>query len=154
MNVNIINSFISAIAEVMPQLGFQDVKRGNLKLSNQPVTSRGIVVIVGLTKQLKGNVAYNMGINTAKKFASTMMMGMAVDSFDEMAQSAISELVNMVTASAAIHLEKSGLIADISPPMVVFGKDSTTNFCTAQYIILEMFVDGELVEVNVGADVL
>lgn len=150
MNVNIVNPFISAVTEVMPQLGFQDIKRGNLRLSEQIIVCKGITAIVGLTKELKGNVAYNMTDQAALKFASTMMMGRAVDSLDDLAQSAISELVNMITANASIQLEKGGIIVDISPPTVIVGNDCTAKLCTAQYIVIEMIVDGEIVEISIG----
>ena len=59
--------------------------------------------------------------------ASTMMGGMPVAQFDELPQSAISELVNMVTANSAIRFEQLGMQVDISPPSLVsaaiFGPD-------------------------------
>jgi chemotaxis protein CheX len=152
MNVNLVNPFISAVTEVMPQLGFQEIKRSGLRLSDQIINCKGITAIVGLTKQLKGNVAYNMTDQTAMKFASTMMMGMPVASLDELAQSAISELVNMITANAAIQLEKTGVLVDISPPTVIVGSGCTAKLCAEKYIVIDMVVDGETLEINVGLD--
>ena len=100
MDAKLINPFIDAFHTIMPQIGFTEVKRGNISLKDKTATSKGVTVLVGLTKELGGNVAYNMSEETAKFVASTMMMGMPVESMDDMAQSAISELANMLLQDA------------------------------------------------------
>lgn len=72
-------------------------------MGSNSVESLGVTVIIGMTKDLRGSVAYNMSEATAMTIASTMMGGMPVAQFDELPQSAISELVNMVTANSAIR---------------------------------------------------
>lgn len=152
MDVKVINPFIEALSSVMPQLGFQNIGRGGLNVKEQFVESKGVTILIGLTHQVRGNVAYNMSEETAKKFASTMMMGMPVEVMDEMAQSAISELVNMVTANAAISFEKSGLLVDISPPSLVVGSNFRAKLSTGKFLVLEMLVDGNPLEINIGVD--
>lgn len=149
MNVNLINPFIIALGEVLPQLGFQSIIRGNLAVKEEMVDSRGVTVLIGMTNQIKGNVAYNMTEQTAKKLASTMMMGMPVAEMDSMAQSAISELVNMVTANATMNFEKQGLIVDISPPSLVMGNDFKAKLSHGKFLSLELLVDSETLELNV-----
>lgn len=152
MDVKVINPFIEALSSVLPQLGFQNIARGGLNVKEQFVESKGVTILIGLTNQVRGNVAYNMSENTAKKFASTMMMGMPVETMDDMAQSAISELVNMVTANAAISFEKTGLLVDISPPSLVVGTNFKAKLSNGKFIVLEMMVDSEVVEVNIGLE--
>ena len=83
----------------MPQIGFDTPKRTKIYLRDKNAVSRGVTVIVGFSKELRGNVVYNMDEDSAKFIASKMMMGMPVAEFDSMAQSAISELSNMLTAN-------------------------------------------------------
>ena len=123
MDARLINPVIDSFREILPQLGFVDIQRGKLSMGSNSVESLGVTVIIGMTKDLRGSVAYNMSENTAKAIASTMMGGMPVDQFDELPQSAISELVNMVTANSAIRFEQLGLDVDISPPSLVVGND-------------------------------
>ncbi|VBB05396.1 chemotaxis phosphatase chex [Lucifera butyrica] len=152
MDAKIVNPFLEAVSQVLPQLGFQNISRGKMGVQEQFVFSKGVTILIGMTNQVRGNIAYNMSESTAKKFASTMMMGMPVDGLNEMAQSAIAELVNMVTASAAISLEKQGLLVDISPPSLIIGENFKARLSNHRYLALEMLVDQELVELNIGLE--
>jgi chemotaxis protein CheX len=152
LDVKVINPFIEALTSVLPQLGFQNITRGGLNVREQFVQSKGVTILIGMTHQVRGNVAYNMTENAAKKFASTMMMGMPVENMDDMAQSALSELVNMVTANAAIIFEKTGILVDISPPSLVVGSNFKAKLSTGKYIVLEMMVDSEIIEINIGLE--
>ncbi len=145
-----INPFIEAILYIMPQLGFQNITKGKLLVKDQFMESKGVTVLVGLTDAMRGNVAYNMTEDTAKKIASTMMMGMPVAEMDEMAQSAISELTNMVTGNAATNFEKYGIKVDISPPTLVVGSDFKAKVSSNKFIVVEMIVDSLLIELNIG----
>jgi chemotaxis protein CheX len=145
-----INPFIDAIMTIMPQLGFQNIVKGKLSVGDQFVESKGITILVGLTDQLRGNIAYNMTEQTAMQIASKMMMGMPVAALDDLAQSAISELTNMVTGNAATSFEKEGLRVDISPPSLVVGEKFRVKVSNTKYIIVEMIVDSLVVELNIG----
>ena len=104
MDVKLVNPFINAFTAVLPQMGFPTPERTGMSVKEKTINSLGITVLVGFTKEIRGNVCYNMSEDTAKFIASTMMMGMPVETFDEMAQSAISEMSNMLTATAATNL--------------------------------------------------
>ena len=145
-----INPFIEAVMHIMPQLGFQNITKGGLLVKDQFMESKGVTVLVGLTDAMRGNVAYNMTEETAKKIASTMMMGMPVPEMDEMAQSAISELTNMVTGNAATNFEKYGLKVDISPPTLIVGSDFKAKVSSSKFIVVEMIVDSLTIELNIG----
>lgn len=135
---------------IMPQLGFQNISKGKISIGDQFMNSKGVTILVGLTDELQGNVAYNMSTETAKAIASTMMMGMPVAEMDEMAQSAISELTNMVTGNAATNFEKYGLKVDISPPTLVVGSEFKAKVSTSKFLVVEMIVDSLLLELNIG----
>lgn len=149
MDVNSIAPFLDAIGKVMPQLGFASIKRGRMSVSeSNNIASSGVLVIIGLTRHLRGNIAYNMTEESAKKIASIMMMGQPVQNFDAMAESTIAELGNMLAANAAIIFEQRGTLVDISPPAVITGKSNANLQGTEKRIIIEMLVDEILMEVN------
>jgi len=150
LDVKMINPFIEAIMNIMPQLGFQNITKGKVSVGDQFMMSKGVTVLVGLTDEMRGNVAYNMTEETAKKIASIMMMGMPVAAMDEMAQSAIAELTNMVTGNAATNFEKSGLKVDILPPNLVVGADFKAQVSCNKFLIVEMIVDSLLLELNIA----
>jgi chemotaxis protein CheX len=151
MDVASIAPFLDAVVKIMPQLGFQNVTRGRMSVSDlSKITSRGVLVIVGLTRQLSGTVVYNLTEEGARKIASQMMMGMPVEAFDAMAESAISELGNMLAANAAMIFEQQGTNVDISPPTIVVGNSNTSTAMNLRRIIIEVIIDGIPLEVNIS----
>jgi chemotaxis protein CheX len=131
-------------------MGFPTPQRTGMTVNNQNAVSQGVAVIVGFTKEIRGNVVYNMSEDTAKFIASTMMMGMPVESFDEMAQSAISEMSNMLTANAATNLTALGLEVDISTPSLTVGSDFQIKISNEQYLCVVMDVSGHQVEIDIA----
>jgi len=150
MDVKLVNPFIDAFTTVLPQMGFPTPQRTGMTVNQQNAVSQGVAVIVGFTKEIRGNVVYNMSEETAKFIASTMMMGMPVESFDEMAQSAISEMSNMLTANAATNLTALGLEVDISTPSLTVGSDFQIKISNEQYLSVIMDVSGHQVEIDIA----
>ncbi len=152
MDAPFINTVIDAFSEILPQLGFADIQRGKIGMGTNSVESLGVTVIIGMTKDIRGSVAYNLSESTAMAIASTMMGGTPVVTFDELPQSAISELVNMVTANAAIRFEQMGLQVDISPPSLVVGNDFRARLLQEKFLVIEMLADGHLLQLNLGLE--
>ena len=152
MDAKLINPFVDAFTTVIPMLGFPEPKRTKLYAASSRVRSLGVSMLVGFTKQIRGNVVYNMSEDTAKFIASTMMMGMPVEAFDEMAQSAISELSNMLTANTATNITGLGLDVDISTPSLTVGSDFEVKISDGQYLVVEMDLSGKLVELDIAVD--
>ena len=152
MDVKQMAPFVDALANIMPQLGFQEVRRGALRLAEDKLTSKGVMVVIGLTEMLRGNIVYNFTADTARAIASTMMMGMPVPELDDMAQSAISELGNMLAANAGILLEGQGVSMNISPPTLIVGEAVQARMGASQRLVVEMLVDGNLVEVDIAVE--
>ena len=152
MDAALATPFIKAFFDLLPQLGFQQVKRGNLRVSEKMAVSLDVIAVVGLSQQLRGNVAYAMSQETAKKFASVMMMGMPVEQLDEMSQSAISEASNMITANAAMTLESQGIRVNISPPTLVIGQGVKVRISQVQSLIVEIVTEAGVIEVILGLE--
>jgi len=150
MDAKFVNPFIDAFMTVMPQIGFQDITRKKVSMKDKSAQSLGVTVLVGFTKQIRGNVAYNMSEETAKYIASTMMMGMPVEEFNDMAQSAISELSNMLTANAATNLATLGFDVDISTPSLSVGHNFAVKISSEQYLVIDMDLSGHQIEINIS----
>ena len=152
MDAKLINPFVDAFTTVMPMLGFPEPTRTKLYAAKSRVKSLGVSMLVGFTKQIRGNVVYNMSEESAKFIASQMMMGMPVETFDEMAQSAISELSNMLTAHTATNITALELDVDISTPSLTVGADFEVKVCDGQYLVVAMDLSGKLVELDIAVD--
>ena len=150
MDVKYINPFIQAFTNVIPQLGFNTVKKNKLSVKNQELLSSGVIIIVGLVGDIKGNVAYCVSMDNAKKITSSMMMGMPISEFDEMAQSALSELANMLTANAATVFAELEVSIDISTPTLLHGENISIKMNSNKVLCVEFLVDDIPIEINIA----
>lgn len=152
MDARHINPFIESFRNVMPQIGFANIEKGNLSVKTGDFKSPGVMMIVGLVGDIKGNVVYCMNVENAKKIASTMMMGMPVDNFDEIAQSALSELSNMLTANAGINFSNIDITINISTPTLIYGEGITAKMNSSKVLCIELIANGIPVEVNIAVE--
>ena len=151
MDVNHINPIIESFMTVMPQIGMQNVKRLGISVKDRAIESPGVVIIVGLVGDIKGNIIYGMSNDDAKKIASDMMMGKEVAEFDELAQSAVSELTNMLTATVATNYFEQGINVNISTPTLIYG-EFIANASIDKVLCIQMQVNEAIVEVNVSLE--
>ena len=142
MNREYMNAFSNAFLNVMPQLGIEDIKQAGERECGKKIDSSEVVCIIGVIGDLAGNVIFAMTEDTAKQTASFMMGGMEVEEFDELTQSAISELSNMLAANACIGLSEMGMTVDISTPTLMYGSFAVSGSYD-DVICLEMAI-GEL----------
>lgn len=133
--------------DVMPQMGFPMPKRQRIYLQERNVISNGVTLTLGFTKQMQGKVIYNMTADTARYIASTMMLGVPVVKFNELAQSALREMSNMLTARAAIKYSEFGLDVDITTPELVIEEGNTIKISDAHYLTVEMDLGGHKIDV-------
>ncbi|MDI3270528.1 MAG: chemotaxis protein CheX, partial [Bacillota bacterium] len=118
----LVDIFVQSAQEIFSSLGISVQKSGEPVLLSRPPLPHPISIAVSLHGALEGIACYGMPVSTAEKVAAAMLQGMAEDTspFESaLAQSALAELGNMITARAAILLGSNGETCDISVPMVV-----------------------------------
>lgn len=151
MDINIVNPLIASFTEVLPQIGFQSIERRSISVIGSTIEYDGVLVHISLVGVLKGAILIGMSFDSAKKFASKMMMGMTVAEFDSLAQSAISEMGNMVCANACTQFSKAGISGlDISPPLLLIGRNGQATLPVPQTIAIHFSVDSIDINVYVG----
>lgn len=151
MDVNLINPILVAFADVLPQIGFQKIEKKNLSVVGSTVSYNGVLINLAMVGTIKGVIMIGMDLDAAKRFASKMMMGMEVAEFDNLAQSAVSEMGNMVCANACTHYNKIGINGlDISPPTLMIGQGGQATLSVPQIIVIHFLVDGIDVRVYIG----
>lgn len=153
MDVNLINPILSAFAEIIPQIGFQSIEKKNISLVGSNFNYDGVLINLSVVGSLKGVVLIGMDLESAKRFASIMMMGMEVTEFDSLAQSAVSEMGNMVCANACTQYTKIGINGlDISPPTLLIGQGGQVTLPVPQTIVVHFLVDDINIKVYIGLD--
>ncbi|WP_322807388.1 chemotaxis protein CheX [Thermanaerothrix sp.] len=120
MNVKFLNPFVESAFEVLKaETGF-NLRRGDLGLEKGVYVTEDLTVILSLVGQVEGTVFYSMSQPTALALVSPMM-GSNVEMLDQLAQSAIAELGNVITGRASVKLAQAGYESVISPPTLLLG---------------------------------
>ena len=153
MDVKIINPILAAFSEILPQIGFCSVRKKGVSLVESCVAYEGVLVNIALLGSIKGVVLIGMSMDSAKQVVSKMMMGMEVPTLDSLAQSALSEMGNMVVANSCMQFNKIGIEGlDISPPTVLISESGTATLPVQRAIKLSFSVDDLDVNVYVGLE--
>ena len=151
MDVNAINPILTAFTTILPQIGFQTVEKVATTLEGSTLDNTGIMINIGVMGPLRGAILIGMDIDSAKQFASKMMMGMEVAELDGLAQSAISEMSNMVCANSCTVFAASGITGlDISPPTLLLGPGGQVRLSVPKILSVTFLADGIKVKVFVG----
>lgn len=155
MRVEYINPFVETSYRVLKEvLGGAEVKRGDLYLKSTAMPMMGVAALVGLAGEVEGRVLFDMTIETALNLAS-QMNGEKLPSFDELAQSTISELANLITAQAVTKLQELGFKFDLTPPALFVGQKMQVSALSGQTenveaLIVPLITDCGKLEVNVA----
>lgn len=121
MKVEFINPFIQAAREVLESELGGEAERGNLRLQKSAFTTDEVTAVVGVNGTVSGVVLYSMSESTAIGIVSRVM-GQQFAELDELAQSGIGELGNVITGRAGVLLSEAGYPSNITPPALVIGK--------------------------------
>ncbi|MCG3210036.1 MAG: CheY-P phosphatase CheX [Anaerolineae bacterium] len=123
MRVELLNPFIVAAGEVLNSELDVKATRGQLRLQRDTYVSDDITVLISLVGDVWGVAIISLSFETAKAIVSHML-GETLTEFNELAQSGIGELGNVITGQAATKLAQVGYKCDISVPTMIVGKGS------------------------------
>jgi len=153
MNVEYINPFIEASQAVLKQIAGIDAKLGKVYLKNSPYKSDSVVIIVGLTGNMRGQAIFSLSKSVAMSIASSMMGGMPVTELDEISRSAVSELANMILGNAATILFNRGVSIEITPPSLLMGDNMQVSSDKLKIICIPLlFDDGNVIEIDISVE--
>lgn len=139
MESRIINPFLKAAKMVLEQMTSIPAEPGAIARTRAELHDENLWILIDLRGEVEGSVAFGLVPDTALKIASAMMGGFELQQLDEISQSAISELGNMISGNACSLLSQDGLTVDISPPKLLFGEQvSATSSAQAMVIPLNL----------------
>lgn len=122
MEVRIISPFLTAAQMVLQQMTNISAEPGAIAHAQADLHTSNLWILIDLKGEVEGIVAFGFVPDTALKIASVMMGGFELQHLDELSQSAISELGNMISGNACSLMSQDGLTVDISPPKLLFGE--------------------------------
>ncbi|MCB0114297.1 MAG: chemotaxis protein CheX [Caldilineaceae bacterium] len=139
-NVNFLNPFLRAVQEVLQmEVGLQ-VRRGDLTLQNSAYTTSSITTLLSMVGAVRGVVLYGMDQPMALKLVSTML-GQEQEEFDDLAQSGIAEMGNVITGLAATYLTEAGYTCNISVPTVISGSGTMISTLDFRRLVVPLHTD-------------
>ena len=144
MKIELLNPFIVSAADVLQMEVGTQVTRGQVSLKKGLFVSNDVTVLISLVGQVQGTVLYHMSYDTAKGLVSAIL-GQTFEQFDELAQSGIAELANVITGLSSTKLSSTGYASIISVPMLIIGKGSRISTLNIERICVPLLTDvGEI----------
>ncbi|MEW5959937.1 MAG: chemotaxis protein CheX, partial [Chloroflexota bacterium] len=123
MRTELFNAFVVAAGQVLDsELGVK-ISRGPLNLQRDAYVTDDITVLISLVGDVWGVAIISLSFDTAKGFISRML-GQEITDFNELAQSGIGELGNVIAGGASTKLAELGYSTQISVPTLIVGKGS------------------------------
>jgi len=119
MKQEYVRPFLESASIVIEQVAGVKSFAGRLTVRDMISNERYVWIHIGLTGQVNGDVIYGLHEEVALKMVSAMMGGFLLTELDEIGQSAISELGNMISGNATTLLYNQGVQVDITPPRVL-----------------------------------
>lgn len=149
INADHINPFLISATKILKDMCTVETKIGKPYIKNTDFTDDTLVILIGITGSIRGQVMIAITNDIACNLAGKMMM-MPVASMDEIATSAIGELGNMILGNAATIFSTKGIEIDITPPTLCMGDVSFSNSYTQNICVPLLLEDNNVIEINVA----
>ncbi|NLJ96371.1 MAG: chemotaxis protein CheX [Clostridiales bacterium] len=149
INVDHINPFLMASSKIFKEMCFIDTKIGKPYIRDPIYLDNTLIIIIGFTGKMKGQVMIAFEHDIACDLASKMIM-MPVTEMDEFSKSAISELGNMILGNSATIFSTQGIDIDITPPTIGSGTMSFSHTFSKNICIPLEYDEGKRIEINIA----
>lgn len=152
MKAQHINPFLDSTSNVFGMFQMS-IQIGSPSLKESPFSGKDIMTMVGVTGVIRGQIYLGMSQECALKIASVMMGGAVVTEFDAMAQSAVSELSNMICGNALTQFSQEGIVLDITPPTLIAGYKIEVAAMKMSVLSVPILLDGlDGLEMNIALE--
>lgn len=118
--VELVQPYLQAAKDVIGRETGSEVNVGKVTLKKPPASTDEISIIIGVTGEIQGVVMIVMNRQTALNIVGHIT-GERYSEFDELAQSAVAEMANVISGRGGIGLAAFGRETTISPPAVLVG---------------------------------
>lgn len=149
VKVEHINPFIKASKDILTQMTNMEFTVGKPFVKTSPCAAGNIVIVIGITGDIKGQAMISIEKSTAFEIVSNMMGGMPVKELDEISKSALSELGNMIMGNSATLLYNTGVKIDITPPTLMSGDGLSISSNQMSAICVPIESNNSRIELNI-----
>ncbi len=148
MNVEYVNPFLTAAVSVLRDFGM-DAKVGKPSVRQAEFEKDTLIIMIGITGEMKGQVLLAFRNKVACAVASKMMM-MPVEELNEISTSAVCELGNMILGNTATIFSTKGIGIDITPPTICSGEVKFSSIYAANISVPIVLGNGNEIEIHVS----
>lgn len=149
MKAMYINPFLKAADHVFEQFQLT-CEIGRPIVKSSPFSGIDALTVVGITGDIRGQMYLGGPMSCILKIVSVMMGGVHVTTLNSLEQSAISELANMICGNAMSFFSKEGISLDITPPLLIIGKDVEIAAGKMRVLSIPMILDSNIpIEMNI-----
>ena len=149
MKVQIVNRYVQAALDVISKEIGTPAKRGGLLLEGNPYTTEDVTAVIGISGNLTGSIYLSMAEPTALKIISSII-GQETGELDELGQSGIAEMANVIAGTAGINLAEDGIETQINPPLVLVGRGARLSTVEIQRLVVPLTTDHGDVKLHVA----
>lgn len=150
LSVEYINPFLMAATTILKQTCMIDTVIGKPGLKDMKFSHDSLIIIIGITGDVRGQVIIEFNNIVACDIAGKMMMQGPLPELNEIGHSAICELGNMVLGNAATLFSSKGIGIDITPPTVGNGDMSFNTAFTKNLCIPLSYENGKCINFNIA----
>ncbi len=149
MNIEFLNPFIAAANEVLQREVHAEASKGEIHLQRSAYTTTEVTTMLSIVGEVQGMVLFGMPISMALALVSEMM-GQPFAEFDDLAQSGIGELGNVITGRASTMLSANGYTANLSPPTLIIGKGVMVSTLDFQRLVIPLKTQYGTMEIHIA----
>ncbi len=137
MKVEYVNSFYKATQDVFRLMLDTDVEKGDLRATEEMISSREANVILGVTGDLKGTILFGFTHDMTLEMVK-IMSGMEIKEIDNFVSSALGEVANIIGGNAVTNLTEYNYICDIAPPQIIIGQYKSISMANKMALVIPM----------------
>src|ERR1035437_2017859 len=137
MRVQIVNRYGQSALNVISKETQLPVQRGGLLREENPYTTEDVTAVIGVSGQLSGSLYLSMSETVAVKLISAII-GLETTELDDLGQSGIAEMANVIAGTAVIELAEEGIGTIINPPLVLVGRGARLSTVEIQRLVVPL----------------
>ncbi len=152
MKAEVVNPFYIAAKEILEIETDVKCERGKLSLASSKWTTQEITIIINVIGQVRGAFIIGMSSATGKLTAEKMICE-KVETINELVVSCLAELGNIIAGRALSKLETVGYLADITPPMFLYGEKAYISTLNRQRIQIPLNTEIGVIELSIALEI-
>ena len=137
MRVQIVNRYVQSACNVIGKELGVPVVRGGLLLEGNPYTTEDVTAVIGVSGSLSGSLYLSMAEGVALAITAAIL-GQGMSELDDLAQSGIAEMANVIAGTAGIELAEEGINTVIGPPLVLLGRGARLSTVEIQRLVVPL----------------